>query len=73
MVLANIPPPDLGLPTVKEWLDGIREPETDEEKAFAALLDTKLQQILDDTIGDHPLTASEFSSLFFDAPEVATI
>jgi len=72
-VLAAIPPPDLGLPTVEDWLNGLREPETDEEKAFVALLDTKLQQILDDTIGDHPLTNAEFSSLFFNAPEVPTI
>jgi len=67
-MIASLVPPDRGLPTIEEWWKGLREPETDEQIAYMALLETKLHQILDETFEDHPLTATEFATLLSPAP-----
>ncbi|GAJ13500.1 unnamed protein product, partial [marine sediment metagenome] len=53
-MIDSIEPPDRGLPDVMAWAKGLREPETDEEKAYVAYLDEKLQHVLDDLLPDKP-------------------
>lgn len=53
-MIDSIELPDLGLPDVMVWAQGLREPETDEEKAYVAYLDVKLQHVLDDLLPDNP-------------------
>lgn len=55
-MIAAIEPPDLVLPDVMAWAKGLREPETEEEKAYVAYLDEKLQHVLDDILPDKPIT-----------------
>lgn len=53
-MIDSIEPPDRGLPDVMAWAKGLREPETDEEIAYVAYLDEKLQHVLDDLLPDNP-------------------